>query len=441
MHMSSSRATTSYTVTFYMLVITQTLSLIGSRMTAVALGIWLYTTTGQTTPLLLTAFFAELPGMLGGSVAGVLVDRWPRKRVLLLADAGQAVGSLLLLFSFTSGAFQLWHLYAVAVLQGTFNALQGPAERATVTLLVPPEHRDRANALQELAFPLASILAPVLSSLVYTFAGVSGVIAIDLGTFVLAVCVVGLLQIPQPPATTEGGAGRGNFIAELRGGLRYFRQRPALLILVMYMTFMYFLLNGPLEVAIPYILAVTGNSTQLGIMLAIMSAGAFAGGLLVTMFGSIRPRMNVILAGSILTGTMFLAYGVARSLPLLGLSLFLLMLPLPATGALFTSILQVKTPPDLQGRVFALVGQLALLGSTVSFLLTGVLVDRVLQPAVGRPFWRWLAPLVGQSPGAGIGLLLVMTGLLIISSTALTWSQRAVRHLEADLPEYAASIS
>jgi heme/copper-type cytochrome/quinol oxidase subunit 3 len=91
--------------------------------------------------------------------------------------------------------------------------------------------------------------------------------------------------------------------------------------------------------------------------------------------------------------------------------------------------------------VFALVGQLALLGSTVSFLLTGVLVDRVLQPAVGRPFWRWLAPLVGQSPGAGIGLLLVMTGLLIISSTALTWSQRAVRHLEADLPEYAASIS
>ncbi len=441
MHMSSSRATTSYTVTFYMLVITQTLSLIGSRMTAVALGIWLYTTTGQTTPLLLTAFFAELPGMLGGSVAGVLVDRWPRKRVLLLADAGQAVGSLLLLFSFTSGAFQLWHLYAVAVLQGTFNALQGPAERATVTLLVPPEHRDRANALQELAFPLASILAPVLSSLVYTFAGVSGVIAIDLGTFVLAVCVVGLLQIPQPPATTEGGAGRGNFIAELRGGLRYFRQRPALLILVMYMTFMYFLLNGPLEVAIPYILAVTGNSTQLGIMLAIMSAGAFAGGLLVTMFGSIRPRINVILAGSILTGTMFLAYGVARSLPLLGLSLFLLMLPLPATGALFTSILQVKTPPDLQGRVFAVVGQLALLGSTVSFLLTGVLVDRVLQPAVGRPFWRWLAPLVGQSPGAGIGLLLVMTGLLIISSTALTWSQRAVRHLEADLPEYAASIS
>jgi hypothetical protein len=170
-----------------------------------------------------------------------------------------------------------------------------------------------------------------------------------------------------------------------------------------------------------------------------MSLGAFAGGLLVTIFGGIRPRIKVIVAGSILTGTMFLAYGVARSLPLLGASLFLLMIPLPANNALFTSILQIKTPPDLQGRVFALVGQLALLGSTTSFVLTGVLVDRVLQPAVGRPVWQWVAPLVGQAPSAGIGLLLIVTGLLIMGSTALTFSQRSVRHLEADLPDYVAS--
>ncbi len=439
MHRSLIRPTTSNIVTFYTLLITQTLSLIGSRMTAVALGIRLYTTTGQTMPLLLTAFFTELPGMLGGSVAGVLVDRWPRKRLLLLADAGQAIGSLLLLLSFASGAFQLWHLYAVAVLQGTFITVQGPAERATVTLLVPPQHRERANAIGELAFPLASILAPVLTGLMYTFTGVSGVIAIDLGTFVVAVGVVALLHIPQPPITTEGDAGRGNFVAEFQSGLRYFRQRRALLIFVLYLTFINFLLNGPLELAIPYLIAVTGNTTQTGIGLGVMSLGAFAGGLLVTIFGGIRPRIKVIVAGSILTGTMFLAYGVARSLPLLGASLFLLMIPLPANNALFTSILQIKTPPDLQGRVFALVGQLALLGSTTSFVLTGVLVDRVLQPAVGRPVWQWVAPLVGQAPSAGIGLLLIVTGLLIMGSTALTFSQRSVRHLEADLPDYVAS--
>jgi MFS family permease len=103
-------------LTFYTLLVTQSLSLIGSRMTAVAIGIWIFNETGQTAPLLLTSFFTELPGMLGGSLAGVLVDRWNRKLVLILADAGQGIGSLLLLVSFQSGAFQLWHLYAVAFL-------------------------------------------------------------------------------------------------------------------------------------------------------------------------------------------------------------------------------------------------------------------------------------------------------------------------------------
>lgn len=102
-------------------------------MTAVAIGIWIFNETGQTTPLLLTSFFTELPGMLGGSLAGVLVDRWNRKWVLILADAGQGIGSLLLLLSFQSGAFQLWHLYVVAFLQGSFSTLQGPAESATIT--------------------------------------------------------------------------------------------------------------------------------------------------------------------------------------------------------------------------------------------------------------------------------------------------------------------
>jgi MFS family permease len=87
---------------FYRIVLTQTLSLLGSRMSAVALGIYVFTTTGQVTPLLLVSFFAELPGMLGSSLAGVMVDRWDRRRVMMLADAGQAAASLFS-HAFTTG--------------------------------------------------------------------------------------------------------------------------------------------------------------------------------------------------------------------------------------------------------------------------------------------------------------------------------------------------
>jgi hypothetical protein len=133
---------------------------------------------------------------------------------------------------------------------------------------------------------------------------------------------------------------------------------------------------------------------------------------------------------------MFLLFGAARSLAGLGLAIFLLILPLPAGGALFRSLLQVKTPPDMQGRAFAFVQQLALLGSTTSFLVTGPLVDRFLQPLAASSAWAGLAPWLGEGPGAAIGLLQVATGLLILASTALVIGWRPIRHLEADLPDY-----
>lgn len=228
---------TSRLAAFYALLLTQTFSLIGSRMTSVAVGIFIFRETAQAAPLLLISFFNELPGMLGGGLAGVLVDRWNRKLVMILADLGQAAGSVLLIASFLSGAFQLWHVYAVAFLQGVFATLQGPAESATVTLMVPEGHRDRANAIAELGFPLASVLAPILTGLVYTSIGVAGVLGVDLGTFVIAAAVLLVLTIPQPPATEQGAAGRGGMLSEWRTGFAFLRRHRPLLIFIVYFAF------------------------------------------------------------------------------------------------------------------------------------------------------------------------------------------------------------
>jgi MFS transporter, DHA3 family, macrolide efflux protein len=167
-----------------------------------------------------------------------------------------------------------------------------------------------------------------------------------------------------------------------------------------------------------------------------MSLGAFSGGLLISLVGKVRSRMTVILAGMLLCGVMFLLYGVFRNAWAIGIVLFILLLPLPIWGALEKSMLQVKVPGDLQGRVFALYGQLALLASTLSFLLTGYLADHVLEPAVAAPGWETVAWLVGNSPGSGIGLLQVVTGLLILAATLWVWFWPRVRHLEDSLPDY-----
>ncbi len=424
---------------FYVLVVTQTLSLIGSRLTSVGMGIWLFQTTGNATPLLLTAFFNELPGMLAGSFAGVFVDRWDRRKVLILSDTGQAVGSILLLASLWSGQFQIWHLYLVSLLQGSFGIFQQPAEDASITMLVNENHRDRANAIRQMAFPLAGVIATALAGMLYVWVGITGLIVIDLVTFLLAVIGVLVIHIPRPIASLDGATQSGKGWQEWLAGFRFLRKNRILLIFLLYLAVINFLLNGPLGLDIPYLLLRTGDEKLASGLLALMSLGAFVGAGLVAIRGKIHRRVMGILLGGLLTGCMFLVFGTTRQAWLLGASLFLLMLPLPIGGTLIISLLQNKTPPDLQGRVFSIFSQMGYIGSTASFFLTGRLVDNWLEPAVGGQGWQIWSRLVGNEPGAGIGLVLFVTGLVILFLTFAMLLVRPIRNLEKILPDFEAT--
>ncbi len=425
--------------TFYTLAVTQTLSLIGSRMSSIAVGIWVFATTGSAAPLLLVSFFNEMPAMIGGSLAGVLADRRDRRLIMLLADAGQAAGTLLLLASIAAGTFALWQLYAIALAQGIFAMFQQPAADAAITMLVPPRHLDRANGIRQMAFPLAGVIAPVLTGMLYAAVGLGGVIAVDLATFIVSVAVLAAIRIPRPAQTEAGARAGGGFWRELRGGFAFLLTRRPLLLLIGYLTIINFLLNGPLDLSLPYLITVTGSERTAGLILGAMSAGALAGAAGIAVWGRARARVRLLLVGMVFTGALFLVYGTARAPLTLALALFALMIPLPVSNALFVSILQTKTPPDMQGRVFAIAFQVAFLVTPLSFVVVGPLVDRVLEPAVGTPAWDVVAPLVGSAPGAGMGLVLVATGALILALTALAWALPGLRHLEAALPDYGAA--
>lgn len=104
----------------------------------------------------------------------------------------------------------------------------------------------------------------------------------------------------------------------------------------------------------------------------------------------------------------------------------------------FPSILQQKTPPDMQGRVFSIVSQLAFLGSTASFLITGYLVDKILKPAAARPVFSWLKSLLNGQPAFEMTLVLVCTGVIMFLATLWMAAWPRVRRLEEYLPDYPA---
>lgn len=424
--------------TFYTITITQVLSLIGSRMTGLAIGIRVFSDTGSATPLLLVSFFSALPLMIGGSLAGVLADRWKRRTVLLVTDAGQALGTLLLLLSFGSGVFQLWHLYLVVLLGGALDMLQRPAMESSVTMLVPEAHRDRANAIRQVTGPAAGMIAPVITGFVYALIGVTGVMVIDLATFAVAGLALYLVRIPQPVRSRESLESAGTIWREMLAGFRFLLDRRMLLVMMVYAAVVNFLQFGPMNMNTPYILTLTGSEPMLGVLLGVLNIGIVAGGVVVFLWGGTRPRIHGIMLGLIFRGFWIIVYGLARTPLMLGVSLFFVFFTTPLVDASFMSITQLKVPADMQGRVFAVLFQMMYIANPLSSLLTGPLVDRVLEPAVGAPGWARVAPLVGNAPGSGMGLLLVISGALILALTVGVYAWRKARTLEADLPDYRA---
>ncbi|MBZ0288314.1 MAG: MFS transporter [Anaerolineae bacterium] len=424
--------------TFYTLAFTQVFSLIGSLMSGVAVGIWIVEQTGESTPLLLTSFFANLPLLLGGIVAGVFVDRWNRRSVLILSDLGQAVGTAALLLDLLSGSFQIWHLYVIALWQGTFGMFQRPAMDASITLLVPENQRDRANVLRQLTGPLAGVIAPTIVGFIYPLIHVNGIILIDLLTFVVAVSVVIRLRIPQQAAAIVRKVGLRSVWDDMREGFQFIWSRRVLFWLMVYAAFLNFLLAGPMNLTTPYILALTGSERTLGILLGILNLGIIVGGIVVSIWGGTRPRIHGIMIGLLVRALFLMLYGIARVPLALGFALFFVFFTNPLVDASNMSLLQSKVPPEKQGRVFALLFQMMYAAQPFSYLLTGPLVDRILEPAVGTARWESVAWLVGDSPGSGMGLLMVAAGILLFILTALVYAHPKTRRVEADIPDYVA---
>ena len=353
--------------TFYVLIATQTFSLIGSRMSGLALGIYVFHQTGQVTPLALTALFGFLPQVLMGGIAGALADRWDRRYVMNIADAGQAVGTIILLVTFLTGSFSVELLYVVTLIQAVFGVFQGPAFQASITMLVPDEKRDRANAIQQMTGPAAGVVAPAFAGILYALVGVTGTIVFDLITFVVAVIVVYLSHIPRPTQTAVGLAMRGTLLKESFGGIIFLWRWRTLFWICLDLALVNFLFSATGILFTPYLLARTGSEAALGTLLSILDAGAIVGGVIIGVWGGTRPRIHTILPG-IMVAALFLALiGVSQSPVPLAICMFLMMLPIPIINASAQSLIQAKVPPDIQGRVFAALVQMVTVLIPISY--------------------------------------------------------------------------
>jgi DHA3 family macrolide efflux protein-like MFS transporter len=307
-------------------------------------------------------------------------------------------------------------------------------------MLVPDNHRDRANAIGMLTGPAAGVLAPTMAGLLYAIIGVVGAISLDIASFVVALITLVAVHIPMPAQTAEGLATRASIWRQAFDGFRYLSARPALLGLCGCFSVVNFLVLGVLVLGVPYILDRTGNVAVLGGVMGALNFGAVAGAVAMAAWGGTRPRIHTVMLAAAMVGAFLALAGVSRGALSIGASLFMLMFAIPFIEAAAMSILQAKTAPDLQGRVFASVSQITALLRPAAYLVAGPLADRVFEPARRAPVWRLVAWLVGAGQGAGIGLMFAIAGTLALFFSLAVYGVPAIRRMETAIPDHGATV-
>lgn len=418
----------------------QAISIMASNMVEFAVSIWVFERTGSAAVLggMTTAF--TVPFLLLTPVAGVMVDRYNRKLMMMTSDIMAGVGTAILLTLYLRGGLQTWHFYIVNALIGVGNAFHWPAYSAAITTMVPKEHYGRANGMISFAEAGPGIVAPMLAGSLLPLVGIQGIFVIDLIALALAISALLIVIVPQPPKTIEGKEGQGNLWREAVFGFTYILKRPSLTGFVVIVFFSNLFCGFCNAVFVPMILARTGNNSLALGSVQMAGAASFAlGGLVLTVWGGPKRRLFGFLGGwSLFWLLEAVFFSLGRSPGV--------WIPLSLAAGMFAtmgvtsgqSLLQVKVAPDAQGRVFTARRLLTWAPDMITPLLGGLLADHVMEPAMqsGGGLSRAFGWLTGTDAGAGMSVQMLIFGSLSVLSLMLGYILPHVRNMETILPDH-----
>ena len=200
---------------FLILWSTQSVSQLGSSITTFALTICSYA------PYVLMSIFA-----------GALTDRLDKKKIMLVCDLFAVFCTIAVFALFRTNHLMVWHLYALNIISGLMNTVQQPASEVAMTLIIPEQYYQKTSALRSLSRSLISILNPLIATALYAFAGLNGVVAADVGSFIIAFTAL-LFFVSLPKSRSKRSE---NIFCLAKEGLRFLKRNPMILTLLLFLS-------------------------------------------------------------------------------------------------------------------------------------------------------------------------------------------------------------
>lgn len=417
----------------------QIVSVLASQMSQFGLTILMYDRTQSALAMGTMQVFFITPFLLISPIAGVMVDRHNRKLMMMVSDLAAGVATLGILAVLYFDVWQFWHMYVTSVVYGLGMAFQWPAYSAAISTMVPKEQLGRANGMMSLIEAGPGVIAPILAGVLLPIVHLTGILFLDVVTFLLAIGALMIVQVPQPARTVEGAQAQGGILKEAAYGFKYIFDRPSLLGLQLIFFAGNLFAGIGFTVEAPMILARSGSdSLMFG---SVQTAGAIAGvagGVLMSAWGGFKRRVHGVLLGWIVGGIGLALIGFTGGLPIWIAGIAVTSIVVPLVNGSNQAIWQSKVAPDLQGRVFSARRLIAWITTPISPILGGSLADFLLEPAArvqtGLPYaFSWLT---GTGPGAGMGLLMVFCGLATVAVGLAGYFIPVITNAEGILPDH-----
>ncbi len=348
-------------------------SLLGDGIYLVAIAWQVLRISDSPKALALVGLAWTLPTVLLLMVTGVLTDRLPRRRLMLIADGVRllAIGAMGVLT--ITGHVRLWHLVVLAAVYGAGEALFGPANSAILPDLVPPEQLVEANSLAQFIRPFAQLLiGPALGGVLVRTVGPGWAFVMDAATFAWSASMI--LRMTERPSVRHPDADSTHW-ADLKEGFRFVRSRTWLWASMGVATISLLCFWGPFEVLVPYLIKneLHGSPLGLGLVFASGGAGSVAAAAVSGQRGMPRRPLTVMYAAWALGTFLLVGFAFARSL-------WPMYLVSAVCQAMFTilmvnwfTVFQLLVPTHIRGRVSSLDWFISTAGVPVSFALTGPL--------------------------------------------------------------------
>ncbi|MEF2968574.1 MFS transporter [Paenibacillus sp. M1] len=371
----------------------QAVSIITSAILQMAIVWYLTAKTGSAMVLSMATLVGFLPQAIGGPLIGVLVDRWSRKKVMIIADMVVALAAASLALVAFYRELPVWLIMIVLFIRSIGSAFHSNALNATTPLLVPGEFLAKSAGYSQSVQSISYIVSPAAAALLYSVWDLNAVIAIDVAGALIASTMVALVAIPKQE--TKGSTVQSGFTEELKAGYYALKHHKGLMALF-WIGGLYIFAFMPINALFPLMTMgyFGGTMKHASVAEMIFAIGMLAGGLLLAKWGGFKNRTYTIVAAVSLMGLALILSGL---LPAGGFYFFLICCVLmgfsgPFYNGVQIALFQEKIEPEYLGRVFGLLGSVMALAMPLGLVFSGVFADRI---GVNRWFFLSGAIIVG----------------------------------------------